>query len=427
MFNSSNSEQENGMSMRAVAAGTAIVVVISFFAGAAVGSKHAAPAAAIASVTGFGETGVPADIDLAPVWKAWQIIDERYVPARIATSTATTTPNGATDMQERVWGLIEGLASSLDDPYTVFLPPVQAEIFQEDISGNFEGVGMEIAIRDNILTVVSPLKDTPSYKAGLKAGDRILKIDETDTRGITIEAAVNRIRGPKGTQVEFLLVRDGVPEPLTIKVTRDVINIPTIQTEMRKDGIFVIELYNFSATATGLFRTSLREFVESGSNKLILDLRGNPGGYLEAAVEIASWFLPAGEVVVTEDYADKQSDVVHRSRGYNVFSPQLHMVILVDRGSASASEILAGALKHYHIAELVGTNTFGKGSVQELVPITPDTSLKITVARWLTPDGTQIPIEGIEPNVVVKPTDEQIKAGKDTQFEKAVEILLKAK
>ena len=220
-------------------------------------------------------------------------------------------------------------------------------------------------------------------------------------------------------------MRDGVQEPLTISVMRDVINIPTIQTELRKDGIFVIELYNFSATSSGLFRTALREFIESGSKKLILDLRGNPGGYLEAAVEIASWFLPGGKVVVTEDYADRQGDIVHRSRGYNVLSPNVHMVILVDRGSASESEILAGALRHYHIARLVGTNTFGKGSVQELVSITPDTSLKITVARWLTPDGTQIPAEGIEPDVVAKPTDEDIKAGKDVILDKAVEILQK--
>jgi carboxyl-terminal processing protease len=213
---------------------------------------------------------------------------------------------------------------------------------------------------------------------------------------------------------------------LEIKVTRDVINIPTIDSELRPDGIFVIELYNFSAVSSGLFRNALRDFIQSGSNKLIFDLRGNPGGYLEAAVEIASWFLPQGSAVVTEDYADKQSDIVHRSRGYNVFSSDLKMVILVDRGSASASEILAGALQHYGIAQLVGTNTFGKGSVQELVPITADTSLKITVARWLNPGGKQIPVEGIPPDVEVKRTDEEIKEGKDSQLDKAIEILKKA-
>lgn len=416
--------ESKGLSVRVAALGAAVFVAVGFLAGAVAGSTHAAPAAVVVSVMGIGETyAAPEGVDFSPVWKAWKVIDERYVPPHVATTTATSTPNGSTDMQARVWGLIEGLAASTDDPYTVFLPPVQAEIFNEDISGNFEGVGMEIAIRDNVLTVVSPLKDSPSFKAGVKAGDKIIKIDSADTRGITIETAVQHIRGPKGTIVTLTIVREGASETMEIKVTRDVINIPTIETELRTDGVFVIELYNFSAVSSGLFRDSLREFVESGSNKLVLDLRGNPGGYLEASVEMASWFLPQGAVVVTEDYVDKKNNIVHRSRGYDVFSDNLEMVMLVDRGSASASEILAGALQHYGIAKLVGTNTFGKGSVQELVPITPETSLKITVARWLTPSGAQIPQEGIAPDVEVKPTEEDIKEGKDVQLLKAVELL----
>jgi len=411
--------------MRVAAIGAVVIAIVGFFAGTAIGTSHVAPATAIMGAVGITENYTqPTNVDFSPVWKAWSIIDERYVPPHAATTTATTTPNGASDPQARVWGLIDGLAGSLDDPYTVFMPPVQAQIFSEDIAGNFEGVGMEIAIRDNILTVVSPLKDSPSARAGMKAGDRIIKIDGTDTRGITIEVAVQKIRGLKGTEVTFTIVREGEQESKEIKVTRDVINIPTIKTELRPDGVFVIDLYNFSAVSSGLFRGALREFVESSSNELILDLRGNPGGYLEAAVEMASWFLPQGEIVVTEDYVDKQNDIVHRSRGYNVFGPNLHMIVIVDRGSASASEILAGALKHYHIAQLLGTNTFGKGSVQELVPITADTSLKFTVARWLTPGGIQIPIEGIEPDIMLKVTDEEIKAGKDPQLDKAVELLL---
>ncbi len=422
MFNSNN--DSGGIDTKLAAIVAVLIVSAGFFAGTAVGASHAAPATAIVAAMGIQENYVPpAGIDFTPVWKAWAVIDEKYVPPHAASTTATSTLSGATDPQRRVWGLVEGLADSLDDPYTVFMPPVQAQIFNEDIAGNFEGVGMEIAIRDSMLTVVSPLKDSPSERAGMKAGDRIIKIDDTETRGMTVEAAVQKIRGPKDTQVTFIVVREGASDTKEIQVTRDVINIPTIKTTQRSDGIFVINLYNFSATSAGLFRGALREFVESGSNKLILDLRGNPGGYLEAAVDIASWFLPQGSVVVTEDYVDKQSDIVHRSRGYNVFGVNLHMIILVDRGSASASEILAGALKHYHIAELLGTNTFGKGSVQELVPITSDTSLKLTVARWLTPDGVQIPITGIEPDIMATTTDEQIKAGKDVQFDKAVELL----
>ncbi len=407
--------------------GAAVLVfatALSFAGGIVVGAQRNG-IAQTALASALLPAAQPENVDFSPVWRAWKIIDQRYVPSRVGTSTASTSPNGATDPQERVWGLVQGLAASLDDPYTVFLPPAEAEIFEDDISGAFEGVGMEIAIRDQRLVVVSPLKDSPAFTAGVKAGDHIYKIDGTESRGLGVDEAVKLIRGPKGSVVILTIVREGETEPLEIKVTRDVINIPTIQTELRSDGIFVIELYNFSAVSSGLFRDALREFVQTSSNKLILDLRGNPGGYLQAAVEMASWFLKAGDVVVTEDYADKDDAIIHKSLGYNIFTDKLQMVILVDRGSASASEILAGALRHYGIAKLVGTNTFGKGSVQELLPITQDTSLKITIARWLDPAGVQIPNDGITPDVKVENSEEDVQAGRDLQLEKAVELLKK--
>lgn len=282
---------------------------------------------------------------------------------------------------------------------------------------------MEIAVRDKVLTVVSPLKGTPAERAGIKSRDLILKIDGVSTEGMDVSKAVQKIRGPKGTVVTFSMLRDGWNAPKEIKVTRDVINVPVITTTARTDGIFVIAVATFTSTAPDLFRKALREFVESGDRSLILDLRGNPGGYLEAAVDMASWFLPLGKVVVTEDYAGHAANVVHRSLGYNVFSDKLKMVILVDRGSASAAEILAGALHAHGVGKLVGTNTFGKGSVQELVEITPDTALKITVARWVGPDGVHIPQDGIAPDVEVEISDEDAKDGKDPQLDKAVEIL----
>ena len=364
----------------------------------------------------------PQDVDFSPVWKAWRVIDEKFVPAAVATSTQVATST-AEKNQERVWGMIQGLAGSLEDPYTFFLPPKENQIFADDISGAFEGVGMEIAVKNQVLTVVSPLKGSPAERAGIKSGDRILKIDNIETGGMDISTAVSRIRGPKGTQVTFLIMRESFTEPREIKVTREVINVPIVTTEARSDGIFVIELQSFTANSPELFRRALREFVESGSRSLVLDLRGNPGGYLEAAVDMASWFLPTGRVVVTEDYGGNAESVVHRSRGYDVFNENLRMVMLVDRGSASASEILAGALQHYGIAKMVGDRTFGKGSVQELVEITSDTALKITVARWLGPDGEQIPLDGIVPDVEVKNTEEDVKAGKDPQLEKAIELL----
>lgn len=364
----------------------------------------------------------PENVDFTPIWKAWQIIDEKFVPAAVATSThvASTTEE---ENINRVYGMIEGLAMSLDDPYTYFMPPQEATQFAADMSGLFEGVGMEIAVRDQILTVVTPLKGTPAERAGLKSGDRILKIDDISTEGMEVDAAIKKIRGPRGTQVVLFIAREGWGEPREIKVTREVINVPIIDTELRADGVFVISVATFTSNAPDLFRNALREFKLSGSDKLIIDMRGNPGGYLEAAVQMASWFMPAGKIVVTEDYAGHEENIVHRSMGYDIFDDNLQVVILQDKGSASASEIFAGAMRHQVGAKLVGTPSFGKGSVQELVDITPGTSLKITVARWLGPDGNQIPLTGILPDVEVKVTEQDIEAGRDPQLNKALELL----
>jgi carboxyl-terminal processing protease len=374
-------------------------------------------------IGGSSVSGAPEGVDFSPVWKAWRVIDEKFVPAAVASTTpvATTTKD---KNDERVWGMIGGLAASLNDPYTFFLPPQENEQFAQDMSGAFEGVGMEIAVKSEVLTVVSPLKNTPAERAGLKSGDAILKIDGKDTKGLDVTQAVKMIRGPKGTQVTLLVQREGWAAPKEIEVTRDVINVPIVETKVKGD-VFIISVATFTSNAPELFRNALREFVESGKTKLVLDVRGNPGGYLEAAVDMASWFTPAGKIIVSEDYDGHQPAIVHRSFGYNVFNQNLKMVILVNKGSASASEILSDALRFYGVGTLIGTNTFGKGSVQELVEISPGTSLKLTVARWLGPDGVQIPLEGIKPDIEVTISDEDIKAGKDPQMDAAIEYLAK--
>ena len=227
----------------------------------------------------------------------------------------------------------------------------------------------------------------------------------------------------------FTVVREGESELLSIPVIRDIIQIPTISTSsedgagLRDDGVFVIQLYNFSALSQHLFREALREFIVSEADKLILDLRGNPGGFLEASVDMASWFLPLGKIVVEESFGEGIKPKVHRSSGYDIFNENLKMAIVVNRGSASASEILAGALKEHGVATLVGDRTFGKGSVQELVPITSDTSLKVTIARWLTPLGNSISEEGLKPDIEVERTLEDIENDIDPQIEKAAEFL----
>ncbi len=353
----------------------------------------------------------PENVDLTPLWRVWHIIDQKYVPTKVASSTVVTEEKTALeDLQKRVWGMAQGLAASLGDPYTVFLPPQENKQFNEDISGHFEGVGMEIAVRDGVLTVVSPLKGTPAYKAGIKAGDKIIEIDGKSTEGINIQKAVQIIRGPKGSDVTFTIIREGEPEPLKITVTRDRIEIPVIETSRPEKGVFMIELMSFTQDSPERFANAMAEFIASGDKKLIIDLRGNPGGYLDAAVNIASWFLPKGALVVTEDFGKKRPPIEHRSSGI-YYKPLLdtELVVLIDKGSASASEILAGALRAHKRATLIGENSFGKGSVQELVPITADTSLKVTVARFLLPDGEWIMEKGIEPDITVEfPSKEEL-------------------
>ena len=367
-----------------------VVLIVVFFIGRySVSNNGAQPT--VVNVTAADMDGIPA-AQFAPFWKVWSLLDQKYV------SAASTTP------QEKIYGAIQGLAASEGDPYTVFFPPQQSALFQSDIKGDFEGVGMEIDIKNGRLTVISPLKDSPAAKAGIATGDIVTKIDDQDTTNMTVGKAVGFIRGPKGSTVSLTVVRSPNPQPFVIKVVRDVISIPTLETSVKGTGansIFIIHLYTFTATSPNLFRDALRTFVSSGSHKLILDLRGNPGGYLDAAWDMASWFLPAGDVVVTEDYGGKAPNQVYRSKGYNIFNKNLQMEILVDGGSASASEILSAALKDHGVATIIGTKTFGKGSVQELIPITADTSLKVTVARWLTPNGHNLSHDGIDPDVVV--------------------------
>jgi carboxyl-terminal processing protease len=353
-------------------------------------------------------------VNLQPFWDAWKVLDNKFVP--------TVKASKVIDNQEKVWGAIKGLASEYGDPYTVFMPPEDSKMFESDISGNFEGVGMEIGIKDNQLVVVAPLKGTPAENSGIKAGDAILSIDDVKTESMSVDKAVKLIRGKAGTIVNIKVAREGKTEPFVIKITRGLINVPTLEIE-KKGDIFVIKLYNFYAPASDAFRVALREFINSGTHKLILDLRGNPGGYLESAVDMASFFLPVGKVVVSEAFGGKASDVIYRSKGYDIFNDTLRMVILADGGSASASEILAGALKEQGVAKLVGVKTFGKGSVQELIKLTPDTSLKVTIAKWLTPKGNSISEGGLTPDYEVKFTAKDLTDKKDPQMEKAIEVV----
>lgn len=399
-----------------------LLLGISFFFGYYIGQGESQESKRVsATLLNATTTSV---VDFAPFWKAWDLIDENYV----ATNSTSTTPTTKIDDQERVYGAIAGMTASLGDPYTTYFPPVEAKSFGEEISGQIEGVGMQVDIKDGVLTVVSPVKGTPAYKAGIKAGDKVLKINDKSTEGLDTDSAIKLIRGKKGTSVKITIFREGTKDLLVFDVVRDYINLPTVDTETRK-GVYIIHLYTFSAISPNLFRDAIREFWESGNDKLIVDLRGNPGGYLEAAQDIASWFLPVGDLIVKEAFKKESADQTYKSRGYNVFDGRkLKMVVLIDGGSASASEILAGALHDHKVATLVGTKSFGKGSVQQLFDLTdnPKTSLKVTIAKWLTPNGLSISHQGLTPDVEVKLDEEAYKKDRtDNQLNSAIELLLK--
>jgi carboxyl-terminal processing protease len=391
-----------------------LLAAATFFSGLHIGSGMSLEA----SLSSLFRPEIHADtsIDLSEFWNVWNILENKYVPGTTTTSISR---------EDRVRGAIRGLVSSYGDPYTVYFPPQEAAEFAEEISGNFGGVGMEVGMRDTMVTVIAPLPDSPAEKAGILAGDTIVKIDGESTEGMYTDEAVRRIRGEKGTVVELTLFREGETEFREVSITRDTIVVPTAKTEVKGD-VFVISLYSFNALAEAEMQNALRSYVQSGKDKLVLDLRGNPGGYLEAAVSIASYFLPLGEVVVREDFGGNQEEEVYRSQGKELGkrAPK-KMVVLIDGGSASASEILAGALKEHGVATLIGETTFGKGSVQELVELSDKSSLKITIARWLTPDGNSISEGGLVPDIEVKRTPADREEEKDPQMEKALEFLKK--
>jgi len=359
------------------------------------------------------ETADP-EKDLSQFWRVWELMDEKFVSA--SSSVVITS-------EDKMNGAIQGMVKAFNDPYSAFLPPVQSAAFAEDISGNFSGVGMEIGIRDNLITVIAPLPGTPAEKAGLLPGDIITEIDSVTTDGMRVDEAVRLIRGEKDTEVILSIYREGNLEIKTYAVIRDTIDIPTIATEKIGD-VFVIRLFSFNAISELKTQEALREFAISGADKLILDLRGNPGGYLQSAVAISSFFLPTGKVVVKESFRDNDMEKLYRSSGRAIreFNNK-DLVVLIDGGSASASEIMAGALREHNAATLIGVNSFGKGSVQELVSLPDGSSVKITVARWLTPNNVSISDGGLDPDIIISRTPENRINNQDPQQEAALRFL----
>lgn len=341
----------------------------------------------------------------------WNILDTDFIEKTPAAN-------------DKIYGMIKGLVASYGDPYTEFFDPKETKSFTEEVSGQFEGVGMEVDNKHGLLMVIAPLKDTPSYKAGMKAGDIITKIDDQTTADMTLEEAISKMRGKKGTSVTITVIRKGTAEAFDVTIVRDVIAIPNIEVK-KVDGVRVVALYTFTDNSYSEFKNAIADYDPKTEKGLVIDVRGNPGGYLDAAIDIASLFLPSGKIIVSEKSKDDTS-LVHRSKGYNtVFQDsQIPVVVLVDGGSASASEILAGALSEQKVATVVGTQTYGKGSVQEFQQLPLDTAIKVTVAQWYTPNGISISKEGLHPDTeVVFDVEAYAKTKKDSQLEKALQII----
>ncbi|MEK7510088.1 MAG: S41 family peptidase [Patescibacteria group bacterium] len=356
------------------------------------------------------EAGKPEYVDFSLFWDAWRVIQEKYVDA------------AKLNYQAMVQGAIKGMVESLGDPYTAFLNPQDTKRFLEDVSGSFEGIGMEIGIREKKLKVIAPLEGTPAQKAGIRSGDHMVKIGDTFTNDMTLDEAVSLIRGPKGTTVELEILRDDWTKAQKFVIERDVIKIPALRWELKEGNIAYLKLFHFSEKANREFQKVAGEILLTNARKLILDLRNNPGGFLEIAVDIAGWFIKNGEVVVIEDFGTDQTRKEYKARGNARFG-EYTMVVLINEGSASASEILAGALRDHHGVLLMGKNSFGKGSVQELEKLKDDSSIKVTVANWLTPKGILITGKGLTVDQEVEITEEDFSNNRDPQMEKALEVL----
>jgi carboxyl-terminal processing protease len=350
--------------------------------------------------------------DFTLFWTVWDKVNDEYVDKT------------ALDPEKMIQGAISGMVSSLGDPYTVYLPPQQNKESKEDLGGAFEGVGIQLGFKEEQLAVVAALPDTPSDKAGVKTGDLIVRIKDVKknidrtTAGISLPEAVSIIRGTKGTVVTLTLVREGASEPIEVDLTRDTIVVKSASLEF-KDNIAILKLNRFGDRSQDEWAEAVTEILQKNPKGIVLDLRNNPGGYLEGSVWMAGEFLAPGKLVVAQQYGDT-SKMEHKvTRNGRLLNNKL--VVLVNGGSASAAEILAGALQDHNRAKIIGQKTFGKGSVQQPDDFPDGSGVHITVAKWLLPSGNWVDKNGITPNVTVEPEENPTDETRDIQLEKAIE------
>lgn len=356
-----------------------------------------------------GRTDTVAGLDIPLVTEAWNKLHANYL--RSLDDSALTE------------GAVQGLVEAAGDPYTVYLDPQEAKELTEGLQGVFSGIGAEVGFKDKRLVIVAPLPDSPAAKAGLKPLDVIEKIDNQSVADLNLTEAVRLIRGERGTTVTLTITRDGASEPKDIAVVRDQIEVKSVDSQIRPDGVGYIKIAAFHEDTLRLADAVLSDFVAKNVRGIVIDLRGNPGGLLNSGIDVTSLFLAEGTVV-------KQREKSGAIKAYAVtvtekVDPSLPIIVLVDGGSASAAEIMAGALQDHKRVKLVGEKTFGKGSVQELEGLDNGGQLKVTVAEWLTPNDRQINGVGIEPDILVLPAPDGQTDGADPQLARAVEEVLK--
>ncbi|MBI1961326.1 MAG: S41 family peptidase, partial [Parcubacteria group bacterium] len=347
------------------------------------------------------------DVDFDLFTQVWGLLKKQYVDQPVSET-------------KLFYGALQGMVASLDDPYSVFLEPQISEEFTESLNGRFEGIGAEIALKREQLTVVAPLDGSPAEAAGLKARDVITDIDGESTQDLTLDEAVNRIRGEKGTTVVLTVAREGEDAPLDIHIIRDTISVKSVSWEMQEGSIAYVYLRNFNADTARAFKAIQREVVSESPAAIIFDLRNNPGGFLQTSVDVASAWVPEGGTVVIERSVD--GSTTYTATGSPLFAG-IPTVVLVNAGSASASEIVAGALQDHGLGRVIGEQTFGKGSVQVLEDLPDGSSVKFTVAKWFTPKNRSINEEGITPDEVIELSEEDFGEDRDPQMDRALEYL----
>jgi carboxyl-terminal processing protease len=351
-------------------------------------------------------------VDLDIFWEAWDILEEDFYGELPAES-------------ELPYAAIEGVIATTGDPYTAFLDPVRAEIVKADLTGSFEGIGATVRIRpDGKLEVVQPLPDHPAIKAGLRAGDVVLKVDGVAVQGMNIYEAISLIRGPAGTTVHLLVEREEADQTFEMAIERAQIELPVVRSEMLESDIAYIRLNEFGQTATAKLKEALNELNAQGPQALIFDLRGNPGGYLSTSIEVASQFVGQGPILIERFKGGQEQTYEAIPGGLALDVP---LVVLVDGGTASASEIVAGAIQDTERGTLIGTTTLGKGSVQLVHTLSDGSQLRVTNARWFTPSGRAIHGDGLKPDIEVEITEQDITAGSDPQLERAITYLLEGR